>query len=142
MLLLATPKTHTIMQTIHQTYFFEHITPEEVYQAYTNENKHSTFTASECEISRQVGGHCSMYDGYIEAENVSLVPGKHIEQKWAAKEDTWPDGHWSLVKIELEDKNKGTLLTLTHSDVPDDLKDSLEKGWVEHYWEQMDDYFG
>ena len=130
------------METINQTYFFPDITPEEVFEAYMNENRHATFTAAGCQISRDVGGKCIMYDGYIEAENVKLQPGKLIEQKWVAKEDSWPEGHQSVIQIKLEEKDDGTQLTLVHSDVPPDLKSTLEKGWKDRYWEQMNDYFG
>lgn len=130
------------METINQTYFFEDITPEEVYEAYMHENRQATFTASGCQMNEEIGGKCIMYDGYIEAENVKLEPGKLIEQKWVAKEDQWPEGHQSTIRITLEEKDAGTQLTLVHTDVPPELKDSLEQGWIDHYWTQMTDYFG
>ena len=130
------------MMTILQTFFFDHIDPEEVYDAYMSENKHSVFTSSECEISKSIGGQCTMYDGYIQARNLVLERGKVIEQQWMAQEDEWPEGHESVIRIVLESQKGGTLLTLTHSGVPDSLKDTLEKGWLTYYWEPMEEYFG
>lgn len=130
------------MQRIQQTYFFEYISPEEVYEAYMNPNKHSVFTGSDCDISDQIGGKCSMYDGYIQAENVELIPGKKIVQKWVAGEEAWPEAHYSTITLELSDKNGGTQLQFTQTDVPDSLVESLSQGWIDHYWEPMSDYFG
>lgn len=130
------------MSTIQQSVFFEFVSPEEVYEAYMNPNKQAVYTDSECDMPQQIGGRCFMYDGYIEAVNIELVPGKLIVQQWKAYEDKWPEGHMSEIRISLEEKDGGTLLSFTHSDVPDDLKDALESGWTEYYWEPMQDYFG
>lgn len=128
-------------ETISQTYFFEDIEPDEVYDTYMNTNRHFAFTGTECEISTEIGGTCTMYDGYIVAENIRLEPGKLIEQSWTAKEEGWPEGHLSYIKIELEAQKEGTQLTLEHREVPKALKDSLDKGWKEYYWEPMETYF-
>lgn len=136
------PPNSCVMQIIQQTYFFEYISPEEVYEAYMNPNKHSVFTGSDCDISDQHGGKCSMYDGYITAVNVELIPGEKIVQKWIANEESWPEGHFSVITLELKDKNGGTELIFTQTDVPDDLVESLSQGWIDHYWEPMADYFG
>ena len=126
---------------INQTHFFEDIEPDEVYAAYMNTNRHSAFTGSDCEVSTEIGGICTLYDGYIEAENMQLEPGRLIEQSWVAKEDSWPPGHKSFIKIILEAKSEGTLLTLEHRDVPVGLQDTLSRNWNEKYWEPMDMYF-
>jgi activator of HSP90 ATPase len=107
-----------------------------------NSSKHSAFTGSDCEISNEIEGECFMYDGYILATNLELVPSKLIAQSWVAMEDEWPEGHFSTISIELTPKEEGTLITFTHSDVPDALNEALAKGWYEYYWEPLESYFG
>lgn len=129
------------METINQTYFFEGVTPVEVYEAYMNENQQATYTGSSCSMSDRPGGKCVMHGGYIEAENIELELGKLIKQKWVAKEEDWPPNHQSTLSIKLDPKQNGTELQLVHADVPDPIKDSLEKGWITYYWEPMSDFF-
>lgn len=129
------------MQTIEQTYFFKGTTPAEVYEAYMNEEKHSAFTGSECAISTAIGGKCSYYDGYIEAENLQLKPGKLIEQYWVAMEEDWPAGHRSKLTLIFEGQENGTLMTCAHTQVPDLLRNSLAQGWIDYYWEPMAAFF-
>lgn len=128
-------------ETINQTHFFEDIEPDEVYGAYMSSNRHSAFTGTECELSKDIGGACTMYDGYITAENIRLEPGRLIEQSWIAREEQWPEGHQSVIKIRLKAKDEGTELTLEHREVPKALADSISKGWYEYYWEPMELYF-
>lgn len=127
--------------TIKQTFFFEDIEPDEVYDTYMSTNRHSAFTGTECEMSTETGGMCTMYDGYITAENLRLDPCKLIEQSWIAREEGWPEGHKSYIRIELRVKENGTELIFEHREVPFALKESLAKGWYEFYWEPMELYF-
>ncbi len=130
------------MATIDQTYFLQDIDPVEVYEAYMSSSKHSAFTGSVCKLSKKIGGACTMFDGYILATNLELEPGKLIVQSWVAMEDEWPEGYVSIIKIALTSKENGTLITFTHSDVPEALNDSLAKAWYEYYWEPLESYFG
>lgn len=129
------------MATIDQTYFLQDIDPVEVYEAYMSSSKHSAFTGSDCKLSKKIGGACTMFDGYILATNLELEPGKLIVQSWVAIEDEWPEGYVSIIKIALTSKENGTLITFTHSDVPEALNDSLAKAWYEYYWEPLGEVY-
>lgn len=121
-------------KTIRQTVTFKE-SPGEVYSILMDSKKHSAFTQSECKIGKKVGGKISAYDGYIEGENLELVPGKKIVQKWRSGD--WPAGHFSKVIFEFMAKGKGTELKFMHQGVPEnDFKEKSE-GWKEHYWEKM-----
>jgi activator of HSP90 ATPase len=110
-------------------------TPHQVYEALMDSENHSEFTRSQAEISREVGGRFSAYDGWIEGRNLVLEPDKKIVQSWRGKD--WPDGHYSTATFELIEVETGTELTFTQTDVPEEHLVEIDKGWVEHYWTPM-----
>src|SRR3989338_6505060 len=97
-------------RTIKQKIIFK-ATPHEVYEALMDSKRHEKFTGAKASISRKVGGKVSAYDGWIEAENVELIPDKKIVQKWRG--DDWPEGHFSVATFELKKIPQGTELAFT-----------------------------
>ncbi len=86
------------MKTIQQEVHFD-AKPEEVYEAYVDAKKHGEFTGSKVVFEKKVGGKFSAWGGGLEGENLELVDGRKIVQKWRA--DDWPEGHYSTLTIEL-----------------------------------------
>jgi hypothetical protein len=82
----------------------------------------------------------SAWDGYISGRNLELVPGERIVQSWRTSE--FADEHGdSVITILLQEADEGTLLTLEHSNVPDEQRSYEEAGWQENYFEPMVAYF-
>jgi uncharacterized protein YndB with AHSA1/START domain len=127
------PYTYTLTTVIPAT-------PQEIYEAWLDSVAHSQMTGGDASISDEVGAEFSAWDEYITGHNLELVPGERIVQSW--RTDKFPDEHAdSTVTITFEDTDGGTLLTLVHSDVPDDQRDYEEGGWEENYFEPMKAYF-
>jgi activator of HSP90 ATPase len=123
-------KTKTIKQKVR----FQ-ATPHEVYEALMDSERHSEFTGSKAEISREVGGRFSAYDGWIEGKNLVLEPDKKIVQTWRGED--WPAGFYSTATFELSGVEAGTELLFTQTGVPVEHFSDIDKGWVEHYWTPM-----
>ena len=115
--------------------------PAEIYRAWLDSIGHSEMTGGEATMSDEVGADISAWDGYITGRNLELVPGERIVQSWRTTEfdDECDD---SVVTILLQETEGGTLLTLEHSNVPDEYKSYEEGGWQSHYFEPMITYFG
>ena len=126
------------MKTINQEVHFD-VSPQEVYEAYVDAKKHAEFTGSKVVFENKVGGKFSVWNGDLEGENLELVDGKKIVQKWRASD--WPAGHYSHLTIDLRPDGDGTKLSLTQLDVPDDKYDDISSGWYEYYWEPMEKFF-
>jgi uncharacterized protein YndB with AHSA1/START domain len=115
-------------------------TPEEIYEAWLDSIGHSEMTGGEATMSDKVGADVTAWDGYISGRNLELIPGERIVQSWRttrfadAEED-------SVVTVVLREIEEGTLLTLEHSNVPDDHKSYEEGGWQSNYFEPMVAYF-
>ncbi|HEY3420472.1 MAG TPA: SRPBCC domain-containing protein [Methanomassiliicoccales archaeon] len=130
-----TMKTRTIVQKV-----IVPATPEEVYDAFMDPEKHSEFTQTETTGSQEVGGEVSAGDGYISAKNIELKKGRKIVQEWTTTE--WPEGYPpSILELDLRKVEGGTELTMTHSKVPDEQADDYAEGWKEYYWDLMVEYF-
>jgi uncharacterized protein YndB with AHSA1/START domain len=114
--------------------------PADVYQAWLDSIGHSEMTGGEAEMSDQVGAEVSAWDGYISGRNLELVPGERIVQSWRTSE--FGDEHEdSVITIVLQEVGGGTLLTLEHSNVPDEQRSYEEDGWQSNYFEPMVAYF-
>lgn len=128
-------KTKTIKQTV-----ILNASPHEIYEMLTDAKKHAKFTGASAQISREVGGTISAYDGWIEGENVELFPDKKIVQRWRGAD--WPKGHYSVATFELKPTKGGTKLAFTQTGVPQEHYESINRGWHEHYWEKMKEIVG
>jgi uncharacterized protein YndB with AHSA1/START domain len=114
--------------------------PAEIYRAWLDSVAHSEMTGSDATMSDEIGAEVSAWDGYITGRNLELVPAERIVQSWRTTEfaDEFED---SIVTIVLQETEDGTLLTLEHSNVPDDQKGYEEGGWQSNYFEPMVVYF-
>ncbi|MGD0026854.1 MAG: SRPBCC domain-containing protein [Xanthobacteraceae bacterium] len=125
------------------TYTLTSIIPasaQEIYDAWLDSLVHSEMTGGEATTSDEIGAEVSAWDGYIRGRNLELVPGERIVQSWRTTEFT--DEHEdSIVTLTLEEADDGTLLTLVHSNVPDDQRSYEEGGWESKYLEPMKVYF-
>lgn len=126
------------MKTIKQTVIFN-ASADDIYEYLINARKLQKIIGGKVSNSGKVGGKFSAYDDYIFGENVELVPGKKIVQKWACED--FPKGHMSDVKIELKKKgDKQTEMIFTQDNIPDELYDDLNEGWKEFYWDPIKDH--
>jgi activator of HSP90 ATPase len=96
----------------------------------------STFSGAAAEIDPKVGGAFSMFGGLVVGRNVELVPNQRIVQAWRLAQE-FPEGTYSLLKIELKAKDSGTRLILDHTGFPEGHYDHLYEGWYSHYWEPL-----
>ena len=110
--------------------------PRRIYEALLSSKDFSAFSGAVAEIDPKVGGAFSMFGGLVLGRNVELVPNQRIVQAWRLAQE-FPEGTYSLVKIELKPKDSGTKLVLDHTGFPEGHFDHLDTGWYSHYWEPL-----
>ena len=114
--------------------------PQEIYDAWLDSFAHSEMTGSQAMLSDEIGAEVYAWDGYITGRNLELVPGERIVQSWRTTE--FGDEHEdSIITLTLEDVDGGTLLTLVHSNVPEEQTSYEQGGWQKYYFEPMTAYF-
>ena len=57
-------------------------TAREIYGAWLDSRAHSEMTGGRAQMSSELGGDFSAWDGYITGRNLELVPGERIVQSW------------------------------------------------------------
>jgi uncharacterized protein YndB with AHSA1/START domain len=125
-------------RSIHQKIIVR-ASPDDVYDAFMDPEKHADFTEDKASGSEEVGGKYSAYGGYISAKNIELVRGRRIVQEWTTSE--WPNGaRPSILTITLKTVPEGTEIEMVHSLVPFEQADDYEEGWKEHYWDKLVKY--
>jgi uncharacterized protein YndB with AHSA1/START domain len=113
---------------------------QEIYDAWLDSLTHSEMTRGEASMSDEVDAEVSAWDRYITGRNLELVPSERIVQSWRTTQFT--DEHEdSIITVTLQEVEGGTLLTLVHSNVPDEQTSYEQGGWQEHYFEPMKEYF-
>ena len=115
-------------------------TVSEIYTAWMSSEGHAAMTGSPAKVDGNVGGKFTAWDGYIFGSTLELEPQQRIVQAWRTSEfpDDAPDSHLEIV---FEEVAKGTKVTLTHSDMPEDQVHSYRQGWEDFYFKPMKEYF-
>ena len=113
---------------------------EAIYFAWLDSGLHAKMTnTGSAKASHKVGDPFMAHDDYITGINLELVPYSKIVQEWRSL-DFSDDEDSSVITVLLEDKDGGTLITLTHSNLPPHGT-QYESGWQKHYFELMKKYF-
>jgi uncharacterized protein YndB with AHSA1/START domain len=113
----------------------------QIYDAWLGSRGHSEMTGGKARMSDVLGAEVSAWNGYISGRNLELAPPVRIVQSWRTTKFTGQHQD-SIITVTLEEVGDGTLLTLVHSNVPDDQRSYEEGGWQSNYFEPMRRYFG
>jgi activator of HSP90 ATPase len=114
--------------------------PQDVYDAWLDRDGHSAMTQSPATASTEIAGIFTAHDGYINGINIELDEGRRVLQTWRTSqfEGTDPD---SSIEVTFEASSTGTLLTLSHWNIPADQAEGYRSGWQDFYFTPMLEYF-
>ena len=128
------------METIIQKVIIPKVSPKQIYEAYIDPKKHSTFTGSKATGKPVVGGKFTAWDGYIFGKYIELDGEKRLVQDWTTTD--WQEGY-PVSKLELTFSKvpQGTEIIMMHSNVPKSQADEIKQGWKEFYWDPLRRYF-
>lgn len=127
------------METTLTIHVWLPVGPESFYKIWMNSQLHSEFTGSPAVIDDRAGGTFTAWNGYILGKNLALDPGKRILQSWRTT-DFPEDAPDSELELQLEAYTGGTVLTLTHRNLPADQVEDYRLGWEEQYLQPLKDY--
>lgn len=113
--------------------------PERIFKAWLSADEHARMTGGE-HATYEPDGSFTTWDAYISGRTIEQQPFSRFVQSWRSTE--FPEGHAdSRLEVTLHEVDGGTEVTLVHDGIPDGQGESYRSGWVEHYFEPMDEYF-
>lgn len=115
--------------------------PQEIFLAWMSSEGHSAMTGGQAHVDGTVGGAYDAWNGYIHGTTIVLEPPTRIVQSWrsTAFNDDTED---SKIEVLIEANDEGSLVTVRHSNVPDDHLGYENGGWQQSYFDPMREYFG
>lgn len=114
--------------------------PAKVYAALMGAEQHAEFTGAPADINAKAGGAFSVYGGKVQGYTLELQSNVRIVQAWRSM--AWPEGVYSLVRMNLLEDGGKTHLRLEHDALPDGAEAHIEQGWGQMYWEPLRKYLG
>ena len=128
------------METIIQKVIIPKVSPKQIYEAYIDPKKHSTFTGSKATGKPVVGGKFTAWDKYIFGKYIELDGEKRLVQDWTTTD--WQEGYpASKLELTFSKVPQGTEIIMMHSNVPKSQADEIKQGWKEFYWDPLRRYF-
>lgn len=123
--------------------------PEEVWHAFLNEkNLEKWLKADSRKGMRAREGYEFLWilDGQRFAGRIAeLDHHQKIVFEWRFDdpdiEDRWPEGHFSIVQLELGDMNKSTRIDLFITNIPDTEQDELRRLWQQVILLRLEAFF-
>lgn len=114
--------------------------PETVFSFFADRDRWLSWQGLEAEIDPRPGGVFRMNvrgDGFASGRFVEVVPNRRLVFTWGWETEGSPVAPGSsTVVVELAPDGDGTLVRLTHRDLPPEAVDAHRDGW-EHYLNRL-----
>jgi activator of HSP90 ATPase len=124
------------MKTFRKT-FRINTEPSDIYSAITNPYTIELWSGYPAEMSTEPGTEFSLWEGDITGMNLEFVQDKKIVQEWYFGDQA----EKSIVTITLVAEGGNSLVTVEHTNIPDDEFDGIAEGWREYYIGAIKDFF-
>ena len=116
------------MKTFKKT-FKINAEPSDVYAALTNPYTIELWSGYPAQMSTEPGTEFSLWEGDITGKNLEFVQDKKVVQEWNFGDQV----EKSIVTITLVPDRENSLVTIEHSNIPDDEYKDISEGWREYY---------
>ena len=110
---------------------------EILFSALTNAATIQLWTGEPAVMEPVEGTEFSLWEDSIVGKNITIVPGKKLEQEWYFGETKHP----SIVTIILHEEKNHTSVELRHTNIPDEIYDNITQGWNENYFGALIDFY-
>ena len=116
------------MKTFRKT-FKINAEPSDVYSALTNPYTIELWSGYPAEMSEEPGSDFSLWEGDITGKNIGFIKDRKVVQEWFFGDQ--PDK--SIVTITIQPDKENSLVTVEHSNIPDEDFEDIAEGWREYY---------
>lgn len=120
-----------------KAYYIIPASPEEVYQALTQEATIQLWSGEPAVMQAVPDTEFQLFDGSIAGRNISFNPGREIVQEWYFGDAS----EASIVTIRLHPHAKGTSAEVRQTNIPEEAYENIEEGWNNHYFGALQDFY-
>jgi activator of HSP90 ATPase len=124
------------MKTFKKTFKIE-AEPSDVYSALTNKNTIELWTGFKAEMSTDPGSEFSLWEGDITGRNLEFIQDKKVVQEWFFGDQA----EKSVVTITIQKDRENSLVTVEHTNIPDDDFSDIAEGWKDYYFDAINKFF-
>lgn len=103
--------------------------PSDVYSALTNPFTIELWSGYPAKMSTEPGSEFSLWEGDITGKNLDFIQDKKIVQEWYFGDQA----EKSVVTIDIRPNGENSLVTVEHSNIPDDEFAQISEGWRDFY---------
>jgi activator of HSP90 ATPase len=111
--------------------------PSDIYAAITNPYTIELWTGYPAIMSEVPGSEFSLWDGDITGKNLEFIAGKKIVQEWYFGDQ--PEKSNVIITIHPDKDN--SVVTVEHTNIPDEDYEDIAEGWREYYMEAIRTFF-
>jgi activator of HSP90 ATPase len=124
------------MKTFKKT-FKINAEPSDVYSAVTNPFTIELWSGYPAQMSTEPGSDFSLWEGDITGKNIGFVQDKKVVQEWYFGDQS----EKSIVTITIAPDRENTVVTIEHSNIPDEDFSDIAEGWREYYMGAIINFF-
>ena len=117
-----------MMKTFKKT-FKINAEPADIYAALTNPHTIELWSGYPAKMSTEPGSEFSLWDDDITGKNLEFIPEKKVVQEWYFGDQT----EKSIVTISISPEGENSLVTVEHTNIPDNDLADISEGWREYY---------
>lgn len=103
--------------------------PSDIYSAVTNPYTIELWSGYPALMSTEPGTEFSLWEGDITGNNIEFIQDKKVVQEWFFGDQA----EKSIVTITITPDRENSLVTVEHSNIPDDEFNDIAEGWREYY---------
>ena len=111
--------------------------PSDVYSALTNPHTIELWSGYPALMSTEPGSEFSLWEGDITGKNIGFISDRKVVQEWYFGDQT----EKSIVTITIEKDKEESVVTVEHTNIPDDDFPDIAEGWREYYIGGIIDFF-
>ena len=117
------------MKTFKKT-FKINAEPSDVYAALTNPYTIELWSGYPAVMSEEPGSEFSLWEGDICGKNIEFIRDRKVVQEWyfGGQEEK------SIVTITIQPDREDSIVTVEHTNIPDDDFTDIAEGWREFYF--------
>lgn len=116
------------MKTFKKT-FRINAEPSDIYSAITNSRTIELWSGYPAQMEAEPGSEFSLWEGDITGKNLEFVQDKKVVQEWYFGDQA----EKSIVTITILPERENSVVTVEHTNIPDEEFAAIAEGWNEYY---------